>query len=361
MKINERWIDRPTDGGTADDRIGSLLRQLPPAAPLPPDALMRVKARLRRRTGSARGRWLRWATVAALLILGNTGLVFATREVMRWFAARRAPTLPVPAVPPPVRKHASAQAPVAAGPAPVEPAATIEIPAVEKLWRHARAVRQPAVETAPAPAPIPSPPVVQAPAETAALLPAVAAPPARASAPTQPMLATPAPTPASGSLAAEAEVLTRALQQLRQEGRPAEALATLESYAERFPGGGLRREAAVARVDALLALGRKEQALAVLEGLPLEEVGRADELRVIRGELKAARDCQGATADFDRALAGRSPASLQERALHGRAACRARLGDAAGSQADLREYLRRFPDGRFTDDVRRKLVPSPTP
>ena len=44
-----------------------------------------------------------------------------------------------------------------------------------------------------------------------------------------------------------------------------------------------------------------------------------------------------------------------ERALWGRAAARSHLGDETGARADLRECLRRFPQGRFAAQAARLL------
>jgi regulator of sirC expression with transglutaminase-like and TPR domain len=87
--------------------------------------------------------------------------------------------------------------------------------------------------------------------------------------------------------------------------------------------------------------------------LALQAQGRDQELRLIRGELSASRDCRGAIADFDRILLQGPPEALMERALHGRAACRLRLGDVDGAMADLDLYLRQYPNGRFAAEARR--------
>ena len=73
-------------------------------------------------------------------------------------------------------------------------------------------------------------------------------------------------------------------------------------------------------------------------------------------ELAAPTDCAFAVADFDRIVVERTPQSFAERALYGRAACRARLGDEAGAKSDLAEYLRRFPAGRFASEARRRTI-----
>jgi hypothetical protein len=105
-----------------------------------------------------------------------------------------------------------------------------------------------------------------------------------------------------------------------------------------------------------LLLGRNDEALAELRALSLQPVGRDQELRLIRGELSAVTDCGRAVADFDRVLAERAAEPFAERALHGRAACRLRLGDETGAMRDLSEYLRRFPEGRFAPEARRTLA-----
>lgn len=161
--------------------------------------------------------------------------------------------------------------------------------------------------------------------------------------------------------ASEQSLLSRALHSLRSQRRPDDALAILDTYAVRFPNGSLAPEAARLRTEALLALGQKPAALAELNrDLGSGTVG-AEENRLVRGELHAgAGRWRDALSDFDAVARARLAHELPvptsasarlrdhlERALWGRASARSHLGDHAGAAADLREYLLRFPHGRF--------------
>jgi hypothetical protein len=160
-------------------------------------------------------------------------------------------------------------------------------------------------------------------------------------------------SPGERAFSGEAPLLAEAVTRLRVKRDARGALAALDGYRSRFPDGMLKREADGVRIDALLTLGHDKEALAELRGLSLRSQGRDQELRLIRGELAAATDCEGAVVDFDRVLADQATPALAERALYGRAACRLRLGDRAGATRDLGEYLRRFPAGRFVAEARR--------
>ncbi len=161
--------------------------------------------------------------------------------------------------------------------------------------------------------------------------------------------------PRPSQLAQESELLQRALAKLRRDHDAAATLALLDDYSTRFPRGVLALEASVARVDALLLAGRRADALARLTQMPLDQVGRGIELRLLRAELYGERDCNKALSDFAAVLAAGASGGLGERALYGRATCRIRLGDAAGGQADLQAYLSRYPQGRFSDQIRMRI------
>jgi TolA-binding protein len=159
---------------------------------------------------------------------------------------------------------------------------------------------------------------------------------------------------ASRALGDEARLLRRALQNLRQGRNPTAALATLDEHRARFPAGLLSADADLVRIEALLALDRDREALALLEPLDLAASPRGDELRVVRGELRARTDCTRAAADFTAVLAHSGPDPLAERALRGRALCLLRTS-AASAEHDLRAYLARFPAGRFAAEARARL------
>jgi hypothetical protein len=167
-----------------------------------------------------------------------------------------------------------------------------------------------------------------------------------------------APAPTS-RLGLEAASLERGIKALRGKDA-ARALGLLERHLAEFPAGALRLEARVARLDALLLLGRREEARRELMTLPLNEVGRKQELRLVRAELEAERDCRRAIADFDALLGeGRAlPSGWAERALFGRGACLLKLGDEPRAERDFALYLERFPSGRFAEQLRsRRKVP----
>ena len=160
--------------------------------------------------------------------------------------------------------------------------------------------------------------------------------------------------PQSSPLGLEAASLEGALTALRGGGaaRATQALRQLDQHLREFPQGTLELEARVARVDALLVLGRRDDARRELSTLPIERVGRKNELRLIRAELRADQACGAALSDFKVLVEQALPAAFAERALFGRAACLLRLGDDAGAARDFDRYLERFPNGRFAAQIR---------
>lgn len=224
-----------------------------------------------------------------------------------------------------------------------------------------------AVAVSAAPEGIVEPPAPPAPTAAPEVAPVAAKPQRPPRPPVRPGVARPASveTAPASLLAEESRLLGAALRQLRQERDAAAALRTLDQYRTRFPGGSLNEEAQAARVDALLQLERRAEALTVLEQTRFQRLPRGGELLALRGELRAvAGRCREADGDFQAALAGRPTPQVTERALYGRASCLARLGDREGAQKLLRQIIETFPGGRYAEPARRALStlePTATP
>jgi len=298
------------------DELGRWFGALPPAPSLEQAGLARVARRLE--AGNV-GRRKTWRSAA----VGLAFVAFAGASTAMW-ARHRASAPQVTSTP---RSTATASRQPRS---PVESRATRPVPTSAAL---------PAA---------PSASLSASPPETARLG-------VRTTSPSTPSVAPGVASAPESSLAFESAALERALTALRRDHDAERALELLERYSADFPAGVLRTEADVARVDANLALGRHNAALALLERLPLERVGRGPELTLVRGELLATRDCRRANLDFDRVLAAHPSPSLDERALFGRASCRLGTGDFAGGQTDLRSYLARYPRGRFAEAARQRL------
>ena len=102
----------------------------------------------------------------------------------------------------------------------------------------------------------------------------------------------------------EARLVARAFRHLRSEGDAVAALAALDERERQFGAGALGTEAALARAEALLLLGRTDDALPILVALRDPRTGLTPDVRVARAELLArARRCAEAVADFDALLA----------------------------------------------------------
>ena len=345
-----RWRDRPPGGASDEDRAAALARDAlaPGAFPVGLDdrQLSAIGQSLQAERRARPPFWMRPALVAALLTLSVASVLGYETG---WFAPMRE-RLRFRSIPP-------------AAPEPVE----------HPKRRAGRSQGTPTDQTSdeapPARADAPTPDVAAAeserpPASTpvaphTSLGKSVGAAPVRklALADDRPL---PPPPPAveptgPAEPSEEVQTLQRAMGLLRGKHDAQAALAALDDYIARFPSGVLAPEARVARIDALLLLGRSDEALRALEALPLDTHRRSTELQLIRAELRARTDCGRADADFTAVLASVRTAALEERALYGRANCRSSQGNAAGAAADLRRYVERFPSGAHAGWARRWL------
>jgi hypothetical protein len=163
-------------------------------------------------------------------------------------------------------------------------------------------------------------------------------------------------SPAISTFGVETALVALGVRQLRQEHDAAAAVATLSDYKARYPAGAFSVEADLALVDAWLERGQAGQALALLERLPIQKGTRGRELLALRAELLArAGRCHEAQADFSSLLGEAVGDAAEERALVGRAGCRADVGDTTGARDDLARYRERFPNGRFAARLARAI------
>ncbi len=306
MASFEPWSRSAQDSASEEGRLASLFGAIAEPEPLDDASRERVRRRLRGRApGRAGVMLLRLVSVG--VVLGVVGAAAAQWATERWLGARQA-FVSAPAAP---------------------SGALVPQPALPRQLR-------------PAPAQAAAPEAVEA--LEAAPAPRVASTVGSAAASAQ-----------SSRLGLEASSLSAALKELRG-GAPQRALAALDRHLLEFPAGALELEARVARVDAQLLLGQRADARRALASLPIERIGRKQELRLIRAELTADEDCGRALADFQVLNEQSLPSAWAERALFGRAACLLKLGDDAGAARDFALYLERFPNGRFAAQVRARSV-----
>jgi hypothetical protein len=335
--IRERWMAQ-APGSSDEAQAGSLLRAAAAAKPFGAREISEVGARLRGKE-RFRPRPLAWQlAIAAALVLFGSALSASVSRVLHITSAR-APEQSVTAPTSLPARHASRGAARAASPTPApatipEPAPVAapvtDRPVVPRVVRSVATREEPRPET----------PAMDRPASLIEPEPA------------------PPPVPGVSALAKESRLLARALAELRQDGDADQALALLEEHRKEFGAhAALAPEANATRIEALLRLGRHTQALALLDAMALATTGVGREMLVARAELRADKGRRTAALhDFDLLLlTGGKADSVTERALYGRATCRAKLGDGAGARRDLETYLATFPEGRFAHEARAAL------
>jgi len=340
---------------TYEERASALINRASLPEGLDGESLDRLWARIHHPPGSPRDLWSRLASplalaVLALLLMASGAVVGAETGV--WLRAGASLGMIVRRV---IGRQPAVQdqAPSGARRAPGRQLAGNQVTAAGSP-SPTISLGSPPAPAPPSSTPQPAPPALE-PIATATAAPGRARNPERAhlDGPTpRPPLA---PSPRATPLADESLLLGRAIARLRQQRDPANALVDLDLYAARFSSGVLGHEAQRARVDALLMMGRLGEARAVLSNLTLGTGARDRELRLLRAELNAQSACAMAVEDFHAVMIASPSDPLAERALWGRAACRARLGDETGARADLAAYLARFPEGPHVAAARARL------
>jgi len=374
----ERWSERAAAGGpSAEDAIGGSLRRIK-AATEPSAATAARWAQHAMEAGPRPPAATRvWSIAIVAAILGGASVVAASvawRAVVHHAPAPGSESDPSKAS----RQHRAKMARQEAAPAGVEaPApAAVEAPVPAAVETPATA----AIETPPAAAllapPTETPPAAMATPQPAFVAPLSVTPKSPRPAPRMPASAAsvtpvfePAPLPAGEASRAatptapdEALLMARAFRRLRNEGDARGALAALDERERRFGAGAFETEAALARAEALVLLGRGDQALPILLGIRDPHAGLTPEVRVTRAELLArAKRCDEAVGDFELVLATGAPSATRERALYGRASCRLQGAAPDRARADLEQYLVDYPDGRFAPVVRAALNRLPGP
>ena len=331
---NPSWKTAPPDGRTLEGRAAALVQQLGEPKLMPPAAQARVASALREsRRRFAFGPVVRWSLVAVALVSASAGL--ASRRVLLRLLPFHLFLPPAPPV----------SSPAAPAPTPPAPAPSIAAPILSAPQEDLIELPPP-VEPAPLEGPSPKHNHRHAASHRAASEPAGWSAPGLGAQP---------PNPA---LQEESDLLRRAIQDLRNHDAAA-ALAQVAQHEARFPQGVLRREIRIAELNAYLLEGDRKKGLGLLDQLAAAGMNgfpRSAELRVLRGDLLAQDGrYRDAIAAYDEVLATAPPQAVVERALYGRASTLGHLGDAAGSRADLKSYLDRYPQGRFASEARRAL------
>lgn len=342
-----RWRDQPPGRGTPEHDAAALIRgTLEPREPNDAQwARLQCPASLRRwRVHRSRLFGLRLALVATVLLVGAaTVKAYQAARMAGWFAKLSLPTpMPEPRQHFLGRPRASTASPTGAIETDASAApAELALDASPALVEPAPTPPQPSLASHPSPPTQPSQALLESQHQQR---------------PPRNLRREATSEPGRAATSDEILALDEAVGLLRRKHDPGAALLALDAYLRRYPMGILNREARFARVDALLSLARMDDALAALEALPLDQHLRSQELRVVRGELRARADCRSAEEDFSLVLARGGTSALMERALYDRATCRAKRGDRARATEDLRAYVERYPNGAHVAWARRWLT-----
>ena len=282
-----------------DDRGRRLLQEARGLRGLTPDQVRRIAFRLEAAVAPVRRR--RLVPVAATLVVllsAGTALAWATGTLQRLPVVRALFSLHSPASPAPRPSEgarpafrstdvaAPSEQPTGAGLDHLEPTApsgwaNMAAPPARRLGVLAHLApgpRERRDQLAPVPSPIPA-----------------AAP--RANVPAAP----------DSPIVREGESFATALRRWRRDRDGQAALAALDLHDRSFPGGQMALESRLLRVEILLSEHRDQDALAILDGLPLGKANlpRGRELLTVRGELRVkASRCEDGRADLAAVLGG---------------------------------------------------------
>ena len=321
------------------NRVDELLWRLASPAPLRPEQIVRIRAAI---DDEWRPRPMPRVAIAGAMWLALCG--FATAAVYGITQVRRSDVAPTTAAPPepapPITPNRDARSHEIALP----PAPPVMAPAMTPSPQPSMPARVHTPARTKPPRSEPPPPTSEASSDPIVRGPTAITAPAPATTPI-------AAEPSDDALAAESLLIASSLRRLRKDRAPTAALAILDRHDVEFPHGVLADEARATRVEALMSLGDRRGALALLDAMTV-----GTELGVVRGELRlAVGRLDEASTDFTAALIGARD-DLEARALFGRAACRSRLGDRAGARRDLANYLERFPRGQQATAARAALA-----
>ncbi len=298
MRANDTTMKRLGQGGeissALEARAGAFLDQARDTVGLTDAEVGAIERRLARknRAGGVIRFWPAFAAAAVLLVGGSVMALVGPWRPRLPFVGASGSSPSRPAVPRP--KLAPSHGATFAEPT--------------------RAVPEPARAPAAAEAPLGPVPAVEP------------RPSRRASRQESPSLLPPSPSHESAAkdspLSAEARSLADALARWRLDKKGEAALKLLDAHDRRFARGALSVESKVARAEILLALARRDQALAVLDSLGLARLPRAREMETVRGELRAeVGRCREARADLQHVLLSTPGDELGRRATAALARC----------------------------------------
>lgn len=162
----------------------------------------------------------------------------------------------------------------------------------------------------------------------------------------------------AGGSGLSAQVALYELSRLERDalGKPAQALATLERYLERFPNGSLNGEARFSRLELLVRLGRAQEALAASRAFLSSSFGveRAAEVHLLRGNLLL-REKQSAAASVEYRAALSAPGRVGDDAAYQLAVALEQSADRQRARAAYERYLER-PGARHVAAAKARLA-----